>query len=53
MSGNLDGGRAAKELKRLRAEASSPEVRRQRPTHKAWQAKADALASRINARAIR
>lgn len=43
MTSTLDAGRAAQELRKLHAEASTPEVRREGPVHRAWKAKADAL----------
>lgn len=46
MSSTLDAGRAASELRKLYAEASDPEVRRQGPAHETWKAKADAVMER-------
>ena len=43
MSGTLDPGRSADELRKLVAEASTPDVRQQGPAHKTWKAKADAI----------
>jgi predicted nucleotide-binding protein len=43
MTGSLDPDRAANELRKLRAEAGEPDVRRTGPAHKAWKAKSDAL----------
>ena len=46
MSDSLQAGRAAEELRRLLAEATTPEVRQQGPAHRAWKAKSDAVMER-------